>query len=211
MTRHYSRQRKGPAPPLSRFSAHISKHEPTRPPPVCGRRMQVAAYPALRCSITALSFGRRRCLTNTNTRGTRRPSSRHHLFSAAVFTIMASQTTDAVVDVVIVGAGISGLVAASKLHERGLTVAVLEGRDRIGGRCWATPEGADLGASWAGPYIDYTRGLSSAQLERFMWGTLSGSGDLVGYAHTLSGYGDMQQIKQLKLSLKGNECEFSVT
>lgn len=55
----------------------------------------------------------------------------------------------ACIDVVIVGAGISGLTAASELHARGFTVAVLETRDRIGGRCFATPEGADLGASWA--------------------------------------------------------------
>ena len=53
------------------------------------------------------------------------------------------------VDVVVVGAGISGLTAASRIHARGLSVAVLEARERVGGRCFATPEGADLGASGA--------------------------------------------------------------
>ena len=38
------------------------------------------------------------------------------------------------IDVVIVGAGVSGLAAASALHRSGLTIAVLEARDRIGGR-----------------------------------------------------------------------------
>ena len=60
---------------------------------------------------------------------------------------VASSESD--VDVVVVGAGVSGLTAASELHRQGISVAVLEARDRIGGRCFATPEGADLGASWA--------------------------------------------------------------
>lgn len=38
------------------------------------------------------------------------------------------------VDVVVVGAGIAGLVAARKLARRGRTVLVLEARDRVGGR-----------------------------------------------------------------------------
>jgi len=37
-------------------------------------------------------------------------------------------------DVVVIGAGVSGMAAASQLQEAGLSVVVLESRDRIGGR-----------------------------------------------------------------------------
>ncbi len=39
-------------------------------------------------------------------------------------------------DVIVIGAGAAGLAAAHALSQRGLSVAVLEARDRIGGRIW---------------------------------------------------------------------------
>ncbi|GHJ58259.1 hypothetical protein NOK12_07780 [Nocardioides sp. OK12] len=51
-------------------------------------------------------------------------------------------------DVVVVGAGISGLAAAETLAGAGSDVVVLEARSRTGGRLLSTPEGLDLGASW---------------------------------------------------------------
>lgn len=42
--------------------------------------------------------------------------------------------------VIIVGAGIAGLRAASVLHRHGVEVVVLEARDRIGGRIFTTRE-----------------------------------------------------------------------
>ena len=55
------------------------------------------------------------------------------------------------VDVIVIGAGLAGLAAASKLQEEGLSVLVLEARNRMGGRAYThkisgTP--VDLGASW---------------------------------------------------------------
>jgi len=53
--------------------------------------------------------------------------------------------------VVVVGAGVAGLAAASRLVTAGLGVVVLEARDRVGGRVWTDRRfGApvDLGASW---------------------------------------------------------------
>lgn len=53
--------------------------------------------------------------------------------------------------ILIIGAGIAGLAAARYLQDHHLSVTVLEGRDRIGGRIWTdTSLGApiDLGGAW---------------------------------------------------------------
>lgn len=41
-------------------------------------------------------------------------------------------------DVIVIGGGLSGLVAARELRENGHSVLVLERRDRLGGRVWST-------------------------------------------------------------------------
>lgn len=51
-------------------------------------------------------------------------------------------------DVVIIGAGASGLRLATQLHSAGVDCVVLEARDRIGGRLLTVEPGVDLGATW---------------------------------------------------------------
>lgn len=56
-------------------------------------------------------------------------------------------------DVVVIGAGFSGLVAARDLSEQGHHVLVLEGRDRLGGRTWyrnfmGTEKPIEMGGGW---------------------------------------------------------------
>ncbi|PCN48828.1 putrescine oxidase [Curtobacterium sp. 'Ferrero'] len=57
-------------------------------------------------------------------------------------------------DVVVIGAGVTGLVAADRLRDAGLSVAVLEARDRVGGRTWTNDiEGVtlEIGGQWVSP------------------------------------------------------------
>lgn len=57
------------------------------------------------------------------------------------------------VDVAVVGAGLAGLRAAERLLDAGLTVRVVEARDRVGGRTVGQEIGGatfDLGAQWIG-------------------------------------------------------------
>ena len=71
--------------------------------------------------------------------------------SAAGPTTLAAENK---VDVVVVGAGLSGLIAARRLHEAGKRVVVLEAQDRVGGRLLSGEVGGhhvDVGGQFFGP------------------------------------------------------------
>jgi monoamine oxidase len=69
------------------------------------------------------------------------------------------------VDVCVIGAGYAGLTAARRLQQHGRTVAVLEARDRVGGRIWTQPlsDGTpiDRGGAWLNPRHDAVFALAA--------------------------------------------------
>jgi monoamine oxidase len=73
---------------------------------------------------------------------------------------MAEQETDFCV----VGAGYAGLAAALRISQAGRSVAVIEARDRVGGRVWTQQldDGSyiDLGGTWLGPTQDRAYALA---------------------------------------------------
>lgn len=56
-------------------------------------------------------------------------------------------------DVVIIGAGVAGLSAARYLHDKGLSVCVIEARDRIGGRVWSNHDDPAYPREFGAEYI----------------------------------------------------------
>ena len=72
--------------------------------------------------------------------------------------------TNSQVDVAVVGARLAGLVAARDLIAAGLTVVVLEARDRVGGRILNHTLGGgavvEVGGQWVGPTQDRVLALA---------------------------------------------------
>jgi len=67
-------------------------------------------------------------------------------------------------DVIVVGAGLSGLSAARQIHAQGRSVVVLEARDRVGGRTLNHSLGGgevvEVGGQWVGPTQDHIAKLA---------------------------------------------------
>jgi monoamine oxidase len=85
-------------------------------------------------------------------------------------------------DVVVVGAGFAGLTAARELGTRGLRVAIVEARDRIGGRTFVTEQGGqkyEIGGTW----VHWGQPFVWSELHRY---GLAVSESLSGTADTMS-------------------------
>ena len=72
-------------------------------------------------------------------------------------------------DVAVIGAGLSGLQAAYSAQQSGLSVVVIEARDRVGGKTWSVPLAsgrgvADLAAAWIN---DKTQRRIGSYVKRF--------------------------------------------
>ncbi|MBD8605834.1 FAD-dependent oxidoreductase [Aeromicrobium sp. CFBP 8757] len=84
---------------------------------------------------------------------------------------MSTQQTRSEVDVVVIGAGATGLSAAHTLQKAGRSVVVLEARDRVGGRLWTDEvDGVDLelGGQWVSPdQEELLRTIDELGLETF--------------------------------------------
>src|ERR671917_524117 len=94
-------------------------------------------------------------------------------------------------DVVVVGAGLAGLSAARDLEARGVSVVVLEARDRVGGRTLNEPIGdgkvVEVGGQWIGPTQDRLAALAG-ELEIETFPTYTAGRNLFEHRGRLSGY-----------------------
>ncbi|WJR34207.1 flavin monoamine oxidase family protein [Mycobacteroides immunogenum] len=92
-------------------------------------------------------------------------------------------------DVIVVGAGLSGLCAARELVRNGVDTLVLEARNRVGGRMVRQPVigggWVDLGGQWIGPTHSNILALAdSLHINRF--DSYQAGRSVIGYSNTVS-------------------------
>lgn len=126
--------------------------------------------------------------------------------------------------VIIIGAGISGLAAAQRLASKNIKVLILEGRDRIGGRIWTDKSLGfpfDMGAGWIhGPSADnpITKLAADAGAKTYL--TNDGSFSLFDragkevdgsvFATANASYNNLlAQMNSLASTITGNDIPFS--
>jgi monoamine oxidase len=94
-------------------------------------------------------------------------------------------------DVVVVGAGLAGLAAARELTAQGVSVTVVEARDRVGGRVHNHDIGGgkvvEVGAQWIGPTQDRLAALAG-ELGVDTFPTYSEGHNLIEYGGSLRRY-----------------------
>lgn len=110
-------------------------------------------------------------------------------------------------DVVIVGAGPSGLSAARRLVAAGKSVAVLEARDRVGGRTWSDHiDGAfiEIGGQWISPDQTALKALIAELGKETFKRYREGSSvyiDAAGERHVYAGDADFPAPAETKIAM----------